>query len=167
VLLLNECLLLFISLSTQSGNFWIHPRRDVGEMKSPAVFVEARMTTSLGVYDLSSTLGKRFSCWFVVHLTVANSSALYMSSGLLIVPGFSVIYLNEGRHSVSSCLSHCSEPVKGLLFSRLLLGYAFGILWACRILPFFFIYWEVVFRCIWFCRSDLPDSISKPQNSSP
>jgi hypothetical protein len=25
VLLLNECLL-FISLSTQSGNFWIHPR---------------------------------------------------------------------------------------------------------------------------------------------
>jgi hypothetical protein len=26
VLLLNECLLLFISLSTQSGNFWIHPR---------------------------------------------------------------------------------------------------------------------------------------------
>jgi hypothetical protein len=25
VLLLNECLLLFISLSTQSGNFWIHP----------------------------------------------------------------------------------------------------------------------------------------------
>jgi hypothetical protein len=27
VLLLNECLLLFISLSTQSGNFWIHPRK--------------------------------------------------------------------------------------------------------------------------------------------
>jgi hypothetical protein len=26
VLLLNDCLLLFISLSTQSGNFWIHPR---------------------------------------------------------------------------------------------------------------------------------------------
>jgi hypothetical protein len=26
VLLLNECLLLFISLSTQSGNFWIQPR---------------------------------------------------------------------------------------------------------------------------------------------
>jgi hypothetical protein len=26
VLLLNECLLLFISLSTQCGNFWIHPR---------------------------------------------------------------------------------------------------------------------------------------------
>jgi hypothetical protein len=26
VLLLNECLLLLISLSTQSGNFWIHPR---------------------------------------------------------------------------------------------------------------------------------------------
>jgi hypothetical protein len=26
VLLLNECLLLFISLSTQSGNFWINPR---------------------------------------------------------------------------------------------------------------------------------------------
>jgi len=27
VLLLNVCLfLLFISLSTQSGNFWIHPR---------------------------------------------------------------------------------------------------------------------------------------------
>jgi hypothetical protein len=26
VLLLNECLLLFIPLSTQSGNFWIHPR---------------------------------------------------------------------------------------------------------------------------------------------
>jgi hypothetical protein len=27
MLLLNECLLLlFISLSTQSGNFWIHPR---------------------------------------------------------------------------------------------------------------------------------------------
>jgi hypothetical protein len=26
VLLLKECLLLFISLSTQSGNFWIHPR---------------------------------------------------------------------------------------------------------------------------------------------
>jgi hypothetical protein len=26
VLLLNECLLLFTSLSTQSGNFWIHPR---------------------------------------------------------------------------------------------------------------------------------------------
>jgi hypothetical protein len=26
VLLLNECLLLFISLSTQSGNFWIYPR---------------------------------------------------------------------------------------------------------------------------------------------
>jgi hypothetical protein len=26
VLLLNECLLLFISLLTQSGNFWIHPR---------------------------------------------------------------------------------------------------------------------------------------------
>jgi len=25
-LLLNECLLLFISLSIQSGNFWIHPR---------------------------------------------------------------------------------------------------------------------------------------------
>jgi hypothetical protein len=25
VLLLNECLLLFISLSTLSGNFWIHP----------------------------------------------------------------------------------------------------------------------------------------------
>jgi hypothetical protein len=29
VLLLNECLLLFISLSTQSGNFWIHPRTSV------------------------------------------------------------------------------------------------------------------------------------------
>jgi hypothetical protein len=27
VLLLNECLLLFISLSTQSGNFWIHPHK--------------------------------------------------------------------------------------------------------------------------------------------
>jgi len=27
VLLLKECLLLFISLSTQSGKFWIHPRR--------------------------------------------------------------------------------------------------------------------------------------------
>jgi len=26
VLLLNECLLLFISLSSQSGKFWIHPR---------------------------------------------------------------------------------------------------------------------------------------------
>jgi hypothetical protein len=26
VLLLNDCLLLFISLSTQSGNFWIHSR---------------------------------------------------------------------------------------------------------------------------------------------
>jgi hypothetical protein len=26
VLLLNECLLLFISLSSQSGNFWIHRR---------------------------------------------------------------------------------------------------------------------------------------------
>jgi len=26
MLLLNECLMLFISLSTQSGNFWIHPR---------------------------------------------------------------------------------------------------------------------------------------------
>jgi len=26
VLLLNECLLLFMLLSTQSGNFWIHPR---------------------------------------------------------------------------------------------------------------------------------------------
>jgi hypothetical protein len=26
VLLLNECLFLFISLSTQSGNFWIYPR---------------------------------------------------------------------------------------------------------------------------------------------
>jgi hypothetical protein len=26
VLLLNECLLLFISLSTQSGKFWIHTR---------------------------------------------------------------------------------------------------------------------------------------------
>jgi hypothetical protein len=25
VLLLNECLLLFNSLMTQSGNFWIHP----------------------------------------------------------------------------------------------------------------------------------------------
>jgi hypothetical protein len=25
MMLLNECLLLFISLSTQSGNFWIHP----------------------------------------------------------------------------------------------------------------------------------------------
>jgi hypothetical protein len=25
VLLLSECLLLLISLSTQSGNFWIHP----------------------------------------------------------------------------------------------------------------------------------------------
>jgi hypothetical protein len=31
VLLLNECLLLFISLSTQSGNFWIHSRiLDIG-----------------------------------------------------------------------------------------------------------------------------------------
>jgi hypothetical protein len=29
VLLLKECLLLFISLSTQSGNFWIHPRINV------------------------------------------------------------------------------------------------------------------------------------------
>jgi len=29
-LLLNECLFLFfISLSTQSGNFWIHPRKRV------------------------------------------------------------------------------------------------------------------------------------------
>jgi len=27
MLLLNERLLLFISLSTQSGNFWIHPHR--------------------------------------------------------------------------------------------------------------------------------------------
>jgi hypothetical protein len=26
VLLLNECLFLFICLSTQSGDFWIHPR---------------------------------------------------------------------------------------------------------------------------------------------
>jgi len=26
-LILKECLLLFISLSTQSGNVWIHPRR--------------------------------------------------------------------------------------------------------------------------------------------
>jgi hypothetical protein len=26
LLLLNECLLLFMSLSTQSGTFWIHPR---------------------------------------------------------------------------------------------------------------------------------------------
>jgi len=25
-LFLSECLLLFIKLSTQSGNFWIHPR---------------------------------------------------------------------------------------------------------------------------------------------
>jgi hypothetical protein len=25
-MLFSECLLLFISLSTQSGNFWIHPR---------------------------------------------------------------------------------------------------------------------------------------------
>jgi hypothetical protein len=30
---LNECLLLFISLSTQSGNFWIHPRTFAGNIK--------------------------------------------------------------------------------------------------------------------------------------
>jgi hypothetical protein len=38
MLLLNECFLLFISLSTQSRNFWIHPRvEESGHLHTPAV----------------------------------------------------------------------------------------------------------------------------------
>jgi len=41
MLLLTECLLLlFISLSTQSGNFWIHPHIDLNETQLLTFCVE-------------------------------------------------------------------------------------------------------------------------------
>lgn len=42
-------------------------------------------------------------------------------------------------------LSQCREPLRVLVHCKMLLGYAFGIVWVSRFLEFFFFHWEVVF----------------------
>jgi hypothetical protein len=57
VLLLNECLLLFISLSTQSGNFWIHPRMHINALYKGRVSVSV---CSVHLPELLTDFGGKF-----------------------------------------------------------------------------------------------------------
>jgi hypothetical protein len=61
VLLLNECLLLllFISLSTQSGNFWIHPRNFKENIQNTVILMV--IIYLFGVHPASYPMGNRGS----------------------------------------------------------------------------------------------------------
>jgi hypothetical protein len=74
VLLLNECLLLFISLSIQSGNFWIHLRISPAASPSPGRPLLARhfMTyqgSKFMIYLCSVVKVKMFLC-LIKHLAM-------------------------------------------------------------------------------------------------
>jgi hypothetical protein len=71
MLLLNEWLLLFISLSTKSGNFWLHPRKPINDF---GLISSLRLLDISGtVYACRSTIclalkAYRNSAWFWIYM---------------------------------------------------------------------------------------------------
>jgi len=72
MLLFNDCLLLllllFISLSTQSGNFWIHPRT-VRSAVFPLSLYEQELQFAVSSSDVSAKEWWREAAWFLANNT--------------------------------------------------------------------------------------------------
>jgi len=85
VLLLDKCLLLYahVSLSTQSGNFWIHPRMFfernalTSELATHSIQYRQRLTSSEKCNPGASLLGEHWTsgCWVRKHEISMTSHA--------------------------------------------------------------------------------------------